>query len=159
MAHQFMSQHQSQPAHMFSHQNTGHQRQAPMAQQPMPTTSQQRGSQGQNITQSAFANYDPQFALFTFEKQGSDEGWEDVEAEQQHINAHDLQNDVKKFQRSKTTVKRKMEERSTPSTVCMQAVFTSAHQPTANHYDATGLFTHPPAICQNALREHARQGV
>ena len=113
MAHQFMSQHQTQPAHTFPHQNIGHQRQAPMAQQQMPTTSQQRGLQGlqgQNVTQSAFSNYDPQFALFTFEKQGSDEGWEDVEAEQQHINAQDLHSDVKKFQRSKNTVKRKMEE-------------------------------------------------
>ncbi|KAG9197413.1 hypothetical protein G6514_001590 [Epicoccum nigrum] len=80
-----------------------------MAQQQMPTD-QQRVIQGQNITYSAFSKYDPQFALFTFEKQRGDEGWEDVEAEQQHVNAQDLQNDVKKFQRSKITVKRKMEE-------------------------------------------------
>ena len=110
MAHQFPAQHQPQPTQMPHHQNIGQQRQAPMAQQQVPVMGQSRIMQNQHPLQNGFANYDPQFALFTLERQKSAEGWEDVEAEQQHVNAQDLQNDVRKFQRSKNTVKRVMEE-------------------------------------------------
>ncbi|KAF2997116.1 hypothetical protein E8E13_004312 [Curvularia kusanoi] len=95
---------------MSSHQNVGLQRQVPIAQQQGPAMTQQIGLQGQNQSPNAFANYDPQLALFTFERQRGDESWADVEAEQQYVNAQDLLSDVKKFQRNKTTVKRVMED-------------------------------------------------
>ncbi|KAJ4372652.1 hypothetical protein N0V86_008015 [Didymella sp. IMI 355093] len=121
MAHQFPAQHQAHPGQMPPHQNIGQQRHNPMAQQhpvaqhnPMTQQQglmgQQRGLQNSNTLQTGYTKYDPQLALFTFERQKGAEGWEDVEPEQQHVNAQDLQSDVKKFQRSKTTVKRVMED-------------------------------------------------
>ncbi|KAF2627438.1 hypothetical protein BU25DRAFT_421854 [Macroventuria anomochaeta] len=107
MAHQFPAQHQMHPAQVpTQHQNIGQQRQAaPMAQPQVPTMGQQRGMQSQQSLQNPYANYDPQFALFTLERPKGADGWEDVEAEQQHVNAQDLQSDVKKFQRSKRSIK------------------------------------------------------
>lgn len=121
MAHQFPAQQQAHPAQMPPHQNIGQQRQNPtmqqnlMAQQNSMTQQQslmgqQRGMQNPNTLQNGYAKYDPQFALFTLERQKGADGWEDVEAEQQHINTQDLQNDVRKFQKAKNNVKRVMEE-------------------------------------------------
>src|SRR5690242_9956047 len=103
MAHQFPHQHQSHQTQMPSqHQNVGQQRQAAMVQQQMPAIGQSRIAPGQ---QPSHGSFDPRFALFTFEKPKSSEGWEDVEAEQQYNKAEDLQSDVKKFQRNKKSVK------------------------------------------------------
>ncbi|KAF1355864.1 hypothetical protein EJ07DRAFT_181853 [Lizonia empirigonia] len=111
MAHQFPAQQQVHPAQMPpQHQNVGQQRQGPMTQQQLPGMSQQRGIQIPQPPQNPYANYDPQLALFTFERQKGAEGWEDVEAEQQHVNVQDLQNDVKRFQRNKGSVKRVLDE-------------------------------------------------
>lgn len=112
-------QQQLHPAQMLpQHQNIGQQRQAPMAQQQVPglgqqqipATGQQKAMLNPNPPQNGYANYDPQFAMFTLERQKGADGWEDVEAEQQHVSAQDLLNDVKKFQRGKNTVKRVMED-------------------------------------------------
>ncbi|XPS92825.1 hypothetical protein M3J09_002203 [Ascochyta lentis] len=111
MAHQFPTQHQAFPGQMPpQHQNIGQQRQVPMAQQQVPTMGQQKGMQGQQFHQSPFANYDPQLALFTFEKPKGADSWEDVEAEQQHVIVQDLQNELKRFQRNKGSVKRSLNE-------------------------------------------------
>lgn len=121
MALHIPAQHQAHLGQMPPHQNIGQQRQNPMMQQnhmaqqnPMAqqqgSIGQQRGMPNPNSSQNGFAKYDPQFALFTLERQKGAEGWEDVEAEQQHVNTQDLQSDVRKFQKAKNNVKRVMEE-------------------------------------------------
>lgn len=81
---------------------------------------QQKGMLGQQTLQSSFANYDPQLALFTFEKPKGADSWEDVEAEQQHVTVQDLQNELKRFQRNKGSVKRELN--SIPSANCRRLI-------------------------------------
>lgn len=112
MAHQLPSQHQSLPMQVPPHyQNMGQQRQAPTVQQQTLTMSQPRIVPGQQPPSTPFsASYDPGYALFTFEKPKNVESWEDIEAEQQHIKAEDLQGDVKRFQRKQRSVKNVLNE-------------------------------------------------
>jgi len=111
-----MNQH-GQGQHQAGFQNqppqqpqNGGQQQRPMNNGP------QKPPQDQLKTQHAAAKYvPPKLVLFTLEKPRNVDGWDDVEPEMQRIAAQDLQNELAKFRRNQGSVKRALDEISSPS--------------------------------------------
>jgi hypothetical protein len=99
--------------------NGSPQLQAQNGQYQTPTI-QHNATQRHQHMQASDDSYNPQLALFTFEKGKHAESWADVEAEQQHVAVQDLQSELTKFRRNKGSVKREMEK--IPSANCRRLI-------------------------------------
>lgn len=81
--------------------------QNPSQQRPGPNMPQ-KPAQGQP-SQNQFS-YNPQLAIFIFEKSKNAESWDDVEPEEQHIPLPDLKNQLNKYRRKRGNVKASLDE-------------------------------------------------
>jgi len=99
--------------HQANFQNQSPQQPQGGGQPRQATNGPPKATQGQQQTQARYEP--PKLAFFILEKPRTIEGWDDVEPERQHYSVQEIENELAKFRRKQISVKRALDEISSPS--------------------------------------------